>query len=426
VRIAFVTQPGHKVLPAAGSLELWAAEVGRRLAERHDVTILASGKADETTVVDGITYQLIRHDKDALVGRVVRPVHKLLPRDRAFFSSPLCPIVYWTRVGRSLRALRPDVVHVMNYSQAVPTLRRFAPGARLVLHMHCEWLNQLSRAMVARRLRSADLIVGCSDHITSKVVDRFPEHAARCRTVPNGVDVDTLAAAVRRRDGNRRPLRLLNVGRVSPEKGIHVLVDAFNELATDHSELELTIVGDYAVVPLEMAVAVADDPLVRALARFYPGDYTARVRERLTEEAARRVTFVGRVEHTETLAFYEEADIFVFPSIFESFAIPPVEAMAAGLPVVASRVGGMKETIVHGRTGLLVEREDPAELVRALRTLIDDPELRQSFGEAGRRRAAELYSWSRVVEEVETTFAELVRGRSDSSRLSSESLAAGG
>jgi glycosyltransferase involved in cell wall biosynthesis len=278
--------------------------------------------------------------------------------------------------------------------------------------------------MIARRLQSTDLVVGCSDHITSKVIARFPEHAARCMTIPNGVDAEILATASRR-NGHNGPLRLLNVGRVSPEKGIHVLVDAFNELVTENPELELVIVGDYAVVPLEMAVAVADDPLVRALARFYPGDYTAHVRERLTEEAASKVTFVGRVEHADTLEYYDDADIFVFPSIFESFAIPPVEAMAAGLPVVASRVGGMKETIVHERTGLLVQREDPAELARALRTLIGDAELRRTFGEAGRTRAAELYSWPRVVEEVETAFETLVRGGSVPSRRPTDSVAAG-
>ena len=67
----------------------------------------------------------------------------------------------------------------------------------------------------------------------------------------------------------------------------------------------------------------------------------------------------------EALRYYDDADIFVYPSIFESFAIPPVEAMAAGLPVVASRVGGMQETIVHEHTGLLVAREDPDALASA-------------------------------------------------------------
>ncbi len=85
----------------------------------------------------------------------------------------------------------------------------------------------------------------------------------------------------------------------------------------------------------------------------------------MSNAVAERVTFITRVSHVEALRYYDDADIFVYPSIFESFAIPPVEAMAAGLPVVASRVGGMQETIVHEQTGLLVAREDPDALASA-------------------------------------------------------------
>jgi glycosyltransferase involved in cell wall biosynthesis len=258
--------------------------------------------------------------------------------------------------------------------------------------------------MTRRRLRRTDLIVGCSEHITATVVEAFPELVDRCRTIYNGVDVDRFGAS-QRRTGSRA-LRLLHVGRVSPEKGLHALVDAFNVLVREYRELELVIVGDEAVVPREMAVAISDDPLVRALARFYKGDYAAWVRGRLTDAAARRVTFVGRIEHGDADSYYRDADIFVFPSIFESFAIPPVEALAAGLPVVASRVGGMRETIIHGETGFLVEREDPVALAAALRLLIDDGGLRRAFGEAGRNRA-DLFSWRRIAADVETAVTGL-------------------
>ena len=411
MKIAFVTQPGHKVLPAAGSLELWTEEIARRLAGRHEVTVYASGQADETVEADGVVYALLSHSRGALAFRGVRFLFRALPRDRAYFSSAMHPFVYWARVGRALRRSQPDIVHVFNYSQAVPILRRFSPSTRFVLHMQCEWLSQLNRSMIARRLRHTDLILACSDHIRSLVVDRFPEHADRCRTIYNGVDVRSLAG--RERD-QPKPLTLLNVGRVSPEKGLHVLVDAFNDLVRDYPELELVSVGDDAVVPFQMAVALYDDPLIQALARFYEADYGELLRERLSEQAARRVTFVGRVEHDETEAFYRDADIFVYPSLFESFAIPPVEAMAAGIPVVASRVGGMTETIVHEETGLLVEREDATALAAALRRLIEDPGLRESFGESGRERAAH-FSWPRIAGDVEDAFVGLVEAARESS-----------
>jgi glycosyltransferase involved in cell wall biosynthesis len=128
----------------------------------------------------------------------------------------------------------------------------------------------------------------------------------------------------------------------------------------------------------------------------------------MSEAAAERVTFVNRVTHDETLRYYEDADIFVYPSIFESFAIPPVEAMAAGVPVVATRVGGMQETIVEEQTGLFVDREDPAALAAALMRLIEDPGLRRSLGEAGPVRVAKMFSWPRIVAELEAAFSALL------------------
>jgi glycosyltransferase involved in cell wall biosynthesis len=130
----------------------------------------------------------------------------------------------------------------------------------------------------------------------------------------------------------------------------------------------------------------------------------------MSAAVADRVEFVDRIPHAETRQHYEVADVFVYPSIFESFAIPPVEAMAAGVPVVASRVGGMKETIVHERTGLFVEREDPGGLAAALNRLIEHPELRRSLGRAGAARAAELFSWPQIVSRVEETYTALVAG----------------
>jgi glycosyltransferase involved in cell wall biosynthesis len=141
----------------------------------------------------------------------------------------------------------------------------------------------------------------------------------------------------------------------------------------------------------------------------------------MSPQLAERVTFVNRVTHQKALGFYRDADIFVYPSIFESFAIPPVEAMAAGVPVVASRVGGMQETIEHERTGLLVEREDPAALASALRRLIDDPALRRSFGDAG-ARAATRFSWERVTASLESAYGSLLGAGAAPARRSPDLL----
>lgn len=410
MRIAFVTQPGHAVAPPAGSLELWTDEIAGRLAAGHEVTIYASQPPFRANPPDGaVGYRLIRHTHGRRLVRGLRGAWRLVGPTRPFYASIFHPLEYWLKVAAEIRRAQHDIVHVFNYSQALPVLRRFT-SAKLVLHMQCEWLTQLDMRMIDRRLQHADLIVGCSDYITDLVRARFPQHAARCTTIYNGVETELGRATEGTRAGNE--VRLLNVGRVSPEKGLHVLVDALESLVVDHPEIRLTILGEESPVPYEFAVGVSSDDVVRSLARFYGRSYLQQLRDRMSPAVSERVSFVNRVSHEEALRFYENADILVYPSIFESFAIPPVEAMAAGLPVVASRTGGMQETIVDASTGLFVEREDPAGLAAALRRLIESPALRRSFGEAGRVRANALFSWPRITHEVEAAFSRLIE-RSD-------------
>jgi spore coat protein SA len=405
MRIAFVTQPGHAVLPAAGSIELWADEVARRLSQRHEITIYASRPPSHPVPEDeDVEYCFIPHEATRTLSRGLRFAWRAFPATRPFFASIFHPLEYWLRVALAIRRSEVDVVHVFNYSQALPILRRLT-RAKLVLHMHCEWLSQLDGRMIASRLRHADLIVGCSEHITNLIRERFPQHANRCITIYNGVEIENGSATP---TAGGDAIRVLNVGRVSPEKGLHVLMDALERVVPEHGEIQLTVLGEESPVPHEFAVKISNDPLVRGLERFYGGSYLGRLKARMSGAVAERVTFIDRVSHDAALEYYRHADIFVYPSLFESFAIPPVEAMAAGVPVVASRVGGMQETIVHEGTGILVEREDPSALAAALVRLIEDPGLRQSLGAAGAARAAAMFAWPRIVADVEAAYRGLL------------------
>jgi glycosyltransferase involved in cell wall biosynthesis len=267
--------------------------------------------------------------------------------------------------------------------------------------MHCEWLTQLDRRLVDQRLAKADVIVGVSDFITDRIREAFPRHASRCITIHNGADL--VPASRRNRSG---PVRLLTVGRISPEKGLHVLVDAFARLAQQHDDVELKVVGKEGLPPQEMLLNLDETPRVRKLAPHFRGGYLQHLRERLPERSRSRVKFQGWAEHEELPAEYEDADVFVFPSVWdEPFGIPVAEAMAAGLPVVASRVGGIPEIVADGETGMLVEPDDASALAAALEQLVNDAGLRARLGEAGRLRAAERFSWDRAAAAYRALFA---------------------
>jgi glycosyltransferase involved in cell wall biosynthesis len=117
--------------------------------------------------------------------------------------------------------------------------------------------------------------------------------------------------------------------------------------------------------------------------------------EKAETQTPGKVTFVNRVDHSELAEWYRRADIFVFPSLWqEPFGMPPTEAMAAGLPVVATRSGALPEIVVDGETGLLVERGDVDGLAQALLELLRNPAKRSRMGAAGRSRVLEHFNWS--------------------------------
>jgi glycosyltransferase involved in cell wall biosynthesis len=261
--------------------------------------------------------------------------------------------------------------------------------------MHADWLSLLDHRVLAPRLEQTDAILGCSRHITELTQAAFPALAGRCVTVHNGVDLERFRPPERRPHG---ALRLLTVGRIAPEKGIHVLLDALPRIHEIDPSVELHLIGPEAPVSVEMLVALSDDPLVTALGRFHPGPYLAPLLDRLPPRSRDRVRVVGKLSHVQTAPQYTRASILVAPSLWEPFGMPIVEGMAAGLPVVASRIDGIPEIVEPDHTGFLVPPGDSGALADALLALVADEGLRERFGHAGRARVERLFSWGRIAD----------------------------
>jgi D-inositol-3-phosphate glycosyltransferase len=176
---------------------------------------------------------------------------------------------------------------------------------------------------------------------------------------------------------------VLFVGRIEPLKGIDVLIRAAAQI---ESPFRLVIVGG-------------------------DGKDAGRIRE-LKEIASEvgvgnRVTFLDAVPHRDLPLYYNAADICVVPSYYESFGLVAVEAMACGTPVIASRVGGLKETVLDGRTGYLVPWRCPEPFAERLELLLSNDALRRSMGREA-RLAAERFRWSKVAARVEDVYHDLV------------------
>ncbi|MBI2680800.1 MAG: glycosyltransferase family 4 protein [Candidatus Solibacter usitatus] len=172
---------------------------------------------------------------------------------------------------------------------------------------------------------------------------------------------------------------LLYAGNIRPQKNIPRLVEAFavaqNELATHpvYKDLRLIIIGD----------EIARNPAVR--------------RAMLHSRVENRARFLGFVPFDTLRVFYESAAAFVFPSLYEGFGLPPLEAMAAGTPVITSNVGSLPEAV--GDAAMLVNPENVFDIARGIREVLLDAELRATLVRRGRERVAR-FSWERTAREV--------------------------
>lgn len=400
MKIAFVSQTVDAVVPPIqNSIGIWTYQVARRLAPAHDVTVYAKWSKSLPRPKE---YEQIRfHFVQAVPGKVLdrtKALQRFSHPKRPPFAALWHGFEYCLQVAYHIRRQKFDVVHVHNFTQFIPIIRALNPNVKIVLHMQAEWLTQLDYAMIERRVKQTDLVIGCSNYITNKIRQRFPQFAHKCHTVFNGVDIehfDKTDESTHTQNGREK--QLLFVGRLSPEKGIHDLLDSFPKVVAQYPNVRLNLVGPIGELPRELIVGLSDEKTVTDLDVFYNGkSYHDHLRERITPAIADRVNFTGLIPHAEVTKHYRNADILVNPSLSESFGMSLTEAMVSRVPVVATRVGGMTDIVKEQETGLLVESANPDALADAIVRLLADDSLRQAMGRAGYQRAIERYSWDHV------------------------------
>lgn len=234
----------------------------------------------------------------------------------------------------------------------------------------------------------ADTIVCASEWERDLLVEHYGAKPMNVSVIPCGVDT----ARFRPRDGGSLRARLgldadipvlLFIGRIEPLKGIDVLIRAASQL---DGRFQLLVVGG------DEKDAPRKEDLRRLAADL---------------GISGQVVFADAVPHEELPEYYCAADICVVPSHYESFGLVALEAMACGVPVVASRVGGLKETVRDGKTGYLVPWRCPEPFSERLDLLLTNEPLRRSLGKEARRAAAG-FSWTSVAGQVEAVYHGLV------------------
>ena len=307
--------------------------------------------------------------------RLAGPGVRLLPLPAELVAGPA------PRLAAELRRLvareRPRVVHVTDPWAPALVAARLAGARRLLVTHHTPELprqdNRAGRAWWALAWLARPQVIYTSE--TDRRTDG--RRLLRTHVVELGIDLARFAAAgAAAAPGGTRAAGahgavVGTVARLAPQKGLDVLIDAVPLVLARRADARFVIVGD--------------------------GEERAELEARATAVGvAGRVAFLGaRDDVPEQLA---TLDVFVLPSRFEGLCLAVIEAQAAGVPVVATPVGGIRETVVPGETGLLVPVDDPGALAAAILTLLDDPALAAHLAGEAQRRALARFAVEPMVE----------------------------
>ncbi len=303
--------------------------------------------------------------KDALLPHMGTFARRLL-EDWGTTPPDLVHAHFWMSGIAAMAAGREAGIPVVQTFHALGVVKRRHQGA-------ADTSPDARVAHEALLMRRADRVIAtCSDEVFELL--RQGADRRRVSVVPCGVDTDRFTPPGPVDPRGDRP-RVLVVGRLVPRKGVD---DAIRAMALVPGA-ELVVAGG------PEAACMRTDPEVRRLRRIARG-----------AGVADRVELRGAVGRDEMPALLRSADVVVCAPWYEPFGIVPLEAMACGVPVVAARVGGLVDTVVHEVTGLHVPPRDPRAIGAAVRALLEDPRRRIMMGSAGVHRARTRFDWSRV------------------------------
>lgn len=298
-----------------------------------------------------------------------------------------------------------DVVHVQDCiaARAATAVRDAAAGVPVVRTVH--HLDDFTTPSLIdcqhRSVHEPDHVLAVSDHWRGELARQYQLDAP---VIHNGVDVARFAgrppiapAILRGRIGADDRFLFLTVGGLEPRKGSYELVEALGRLS-----------------------ASLDPPPMLAVVGGHSFQDHRPYRERVLARAAElgvddQVVVLGTVSDDELVSWYRTADAFAFPSVKEGWGLAVLEAMSAGLPVMASDIAVFREYLTHGRSALLPAAGDAGAIAAAMAALVADPALRERLAAAG-AEVARAYSWQRAAARHAALYREIAAARAPSPR----------
>ena len=357
--------------PNIGGIEVLAAKLVPALRERgHELLVVAPKSSPE--LADEAQYHGI-------------PIHRFSFQNTTTPAGIDHLLEVRQKVAKLKSAFAPDLVHIngVGLTDFYHLTTRNAHRAPLLVTLHGEWHPQAD-AIVGRTLREADWVAGCSASVLDRGRRLAPEITPWSSVIYNGLEIPVLAPTPL---PFTRP-RILCLGRLSTEKGMDLALASFGSILDRFPGARLTIAGEGPARPelQRQAVVYGIDPAV---------------------------DFLGWVAPDKVPSLINASTIVLMPSRQDSMPLVALEAALMARPIVATRVGGLPEVVVHEKTGLLVEKENIGGLAEAVNWLLAHREAAVSMGQAARRRAQTIFGWEQHVAAYDALYEKLTNKRND-------------
>lgn len=385
MRIAIVSEHANPLacLGAidAGGQNLHVAELSKALTRKgHDVTVYTrrDGRGQPEELMTGYGYRVVhvpagparyvpRDDQLRYMGQFARFLQSRWEAD----APDVVHAHFWMSGVASLSAARLAGVPVVQTFHALGVVKKRYQG------MDDTSPNQRIGAEKVIGRETDRIAATCSDEVSELVQMGVPR--TRISVVPCGVDTEQFVPEGECLPRGKYPHRLVSVGRLVPRKGFATAIAALRALP----DTELVIAGG---------------PNKRRLRHDEHAQFLRSFAESMG--VTDQVKLLGQVSRDDMPPLLRSADAVVCTPWYEPFGIVPLEAMACGVPVVASAVGGLSDTVVEGVTGTLVPPRKPRALAGTLHVLLGHRTMREQFGAAGRDRVCARYTWNRVATET--------------------------
>jgi glycosyltransferase involved in cell wall biosynthesis len=258
--------------------------------------------------------------------------------------------------------------------------------------------EKIVRLVEGYTMKIADTVIALNNTMQRALTEKAKVDLRKMVIVPNGVDTEFFRPGLKNEQilseyGLEEQGYILFVGRVSPEKGVHILLQAFKQIVND--------------IPKDFKLVIAG-PLTSTFNSAEISGYAKAVMSYTKEKLGERVVFTGAIDRNSLRILYSNAYCFVLPSLAEAFPMVLLEAMASGTPPIGSTAGGIPDIIIDNVNGLLFRKGDWRDLANKLLTLVQDRGFRDKLSHNARKYVEENFSWGTVAVRIKEVYSSII------------------